>query len=106
MTPLSKTVDSVSMVFPDAVLSLDALASKVSFLDIQRGDWHGVVEYYPKEQGFGLTSGKAVTEGYGMTKPDEWFPDEDACITRLLILIQSGKYTIPGLDLMEAKGAE
>lgn len=95
MNSLSAIADQVQLVFPDATVSIDARQG-MSFLDVTRGNWHGVVEHYPGK-GLGLTTGMAVTEGYGMQAPDEWFMEEgDDCLVRLLILIQSGKDTIPG----------
>lgn len=88
-------VRSLRRQIPSASVSVDAPAKASGhwFVDLKAGAQAFTIEFRPA-LGFGLSSVDREDEGYGMG-PDEFHPDEDAVVARLLQLIKSRRRTEP-----------
>ena len=80
---------------PSASVSVDApkKASGNWFVDVKSGDRRFAIEFRPA-LGFGLSSGDREGEGFG-EGPDEFLPDDDALVARLLQLLKTRGRTEP-----------
>ncbi len=80
---------------PSASLSVDApvKASGHWFVDLKAGIQAFTIEFRPA-LGFGLSSVGREDEGYG-EGPDEFHPEDDAVVARLLQLIKTRRRTEP-----------
>jgi DNA-binding XRE family transcriptional regulator len=96
MTPKKRIEKMVALLrdrLPGVRLEVDvpARASGTWFIDLRTGDQSLVVEFRPK-LGFGISS--TPSEGYG-EGVDEFFPETEAAVERIVELIRSRTRTEP-----------
>jgi hypothetical protein len=97
MNDLQQLCERLAERFPSALLAIDSpgLETGTWFLDAEL-DGHMVVVQWRADRGFGVTT--PTHDGFG-TKPDELYENSDAAYDRVVELILSQTWSIPGLTL-------